>query len=210
MIPALFIAIPRTASTSIRNAMGGHDIKLGGDERSQSLQPQEPLTTFHHAGLPSLIDAGIITRKWLASRWVFAFIRNPWDRMVSLYRYLFGVLGRHSDQYGDWSFVKFVQYITTKPINPIGAYNWRGLSQANPQAAWLFDDGHPLCDFIGLFEHLHRDWNCVCEHLDIDAPLPHIGATTRNPYQDYYTPVLRTAVAAHYAADIEMGHYEFD
>lgn len=212
MKPALFIAVPKTASESMRGAMaphGLHNIKLHDNERGQSFRPQEILTTFHHAGLPALIDAGIVACGWLESRWVFAFIRNPWDRMVSLYHYLFGVLGRHRTRYGEWSFAKFVQHVTTQPIDPVGAYNWRGLSQTNPQAAWLFDDGQPLCSFVGRFEHLARDWNHVCEQLGIDAPLPHTGKTQRNPYQEYYTPELQAAVAAYYASDITLGQYEF-
>jgi hypothetical protein len=154
------------------------------------------------------MDAGTFTDEWLADRWTFAFIRNPWQRMVSLYHYLFDVLGRHRERYGPLSFAEFVTKVIKDGADPIGAYNWRGLSQAAQQRFWTNDRGN-LLDFVGRWEYLHRDWRFVCENLGIDAPLPHYGESKQRPYREYYTVKSRNEVGRYYRADVEMGDYEF-
>jgi len=190
-------------------------IRIGSDGKHRKpFDPEKPLTCFHHSSIPALIAAGIISQQWLTARWTFAFVRNPWDRLVSLYAYLFHVLGRHKLVYGDLSFVEFVRIVTDTeaPIDPVGVYNWQGLSQARPQTEWLTHwQGRRFVDYVGRFEHLDDDWAHVAVHLGIDTPLPYSNSSPRQPrYQDYYDEQTRALVARYYAADIQLGGYSYD
>lgn len=206
----LFIAIPRTGSMSVIEALkphGLHAVKYDVGKVDVRFDPERPLTTFYHASPESLIEANVISREWFLERKVFTFIRNPWDRMVSLYHYLFDTLRRH----GEMSFEDFVVDVTLRPQQTVGPYNWCGLSQAQPQVRWL--EGSERREFqLSRFEDMATEWGEVQLLLGITTKLPHIGASARQlDYQPYYyTPVLQQLVGAYYKEDVKLGGYTFD
>lgn len=220
MIPSLFIGVPKTATKSICKAMEPHglrEVNFGNRDDMVGVAVDlgnEPAVTFHHAHVPTLIANGTLHPRHVERWFTFAFLRNPWDRMVSLYEYLFGTLERHHiTEPGVNSFRDFVLRVTDtdKPIDPPGAYNWRGLSQCSPQAAWLVHEGRLQVDLLGRFERLELDWGFVCVTLGIPpSPLPHIGAIERRPYQEYYTRQLADRVGDFYAVDRLLGPYDFE
>lgn len=205
----LFIAVPRTGSMSMIEALkphGLHAVKYDVGKVDTVFDPERPLTTFYHASIPSLIDANIITREWLSERFVVSFLRNPWDRMVSLYSYLFGTLERHRYRLGDMSIDRFIETVTASS-HPIGPYNWLGLSQAAPQTTWTRRCGH---EFVGRFERLEADWAILCDMIGASAPLPHLGKSSRDDgYRWAYTKSTQYLVSRYYAADIQRGGYTF-
>jgi hypothetical protein len=218
MIPSLFIGVPKTATMSICEALKPHGLQefnfTTGVPPNHIIvtAPAEHCKTFHHAHIPTLVADGSIHPDCINQWFKFAFIRNPWDRMVSLYHYLFEVRGIHREAEPDVkTFSDFVMRVTSEPIPPPGAYNWKGLSQANPQSKWLIYERGPQVDFMGRFERLQKDWDHVCGQLDIPCEtLPHVGATDRRPYQEYYTPRLAERVDDFYAVDAILGPYDFE
>jgi hypothetical protein len=81
----VFIAIPKNASTSIRAALGPHSDVLSGD--------RDPY--YHHVSASALRDH-FAEREWdWDGYFKFAVVRNPWERVVSQYRYL-----RHMREFG--------------------------------------------------------------------------------------------------------------
>jgi len=207
MIPSLFIQNPKTAGLSMRLALlpfGLHVINPLDLDEVAAFQHNAPLVSFAHASVGAVRDAGIITQEWIDDRWSFGFLRNPWDRTVAVYNYLLRVRKPHFlAKYGIVSFADFAGRLEGK-IDPIGLFNWRGLSQANPQSVWL---AH--CDFIGRFEHLDRDWQLVCVKLGVDAALSHVNEFPHPPYQEYYTVRLRDQIGRIFSRDVELGEYEF-
>lgn len=210
MIKVLFVSIPRTGSMSVKHALmphGLHAVKYDVGKCNAVFDPERPLTTFYHAHPVALVAAKIITQAWLDDRTIFTIIRNPWDRMVSLYHYLFGVLKpRHGaiDTFED-----FVVEVTQRPQWPVGPYNWCGLSQASRQVDWV--DGYP-CECLKFEDYSHGAWLKIQEICGVTetSPLPHLGATKRrDDYHWYYTHSLRHMVQDHYAADIDFGGYTF-
>lgn len=203
----LFIAVPRTGSMSMIEALkphGLHAVKYDVGSCDNTFDPQRPLTTFYHASVRSLSEARIIPENWTQDRISVAFIRNPWDRLVSLYHYLFETLGDRHKREGLLNFEDFARRVCAFGVTALGPYNCLGLSQANPQEEWI---DYPR--FIGRFEHIEEDWARVCEMIGVDAPLPHVGATEHDDYRTYYTPDLADAVGNHYAQDCYRGDYEF-
>lgn len=208
----LFIAIPRTGSMSVVEALkphGLHAVKYDVGKVDTVFDPERPLTTFYHADVRSLVHSGTIDRKWVESRTMFAVMRNPWERLVSLHRYLFTTLSRHPIR----TFAEFVVDVTLGEVESIGPYNWCGLSQTRPQSEWIARAGHYGEVKLHPFEHLSQPaWGAIQSDLGIvaDNPLPHIGQTAHGKYQEWYTPTMRDIVADFYARDIELGGYTFD
>ncbi len=138
----------------------------------------------------------------------FAFVRNPWDLMVSSYT---------------WWLEKAERWEKLRPsaqeIKALGSFprfiesNY-GREMINEHQGnirdWLCGpDGETVVDVVGQFEHLERDWAQIVERLGVKAPLPHLNRGKRGPYASYYDDTSRTIVAERFAWTIERFGYRF-
>jgi hypothetical protein len=125
----------------------------------------------------------------------FAFVRNPWDRVVSMYSYRL----RNREIPEDLSFAEFV---LKRHDYPFGMHR---------EQVKMIEDLHGkiAMDFIGRFENLENDWSILQNRLKISSSLPHLKATAHKPYQAYYSPELINEVADMYPRDIQIFGYDF-
>ena len=141
----------------------------------------------------------------------FAFVRNPWDRLVSAYLYLQRGGAPRRDR--GWS--RLVQRF---PDFDAFVQHW--LSPENARRSLLFLPQHefvcdrfglPGVDFIGRFENLAEDFASVAACLAMPARLPEVNRSPeRQPYQEYYTQASRELVAQVYARDLQWFGYRFE
>lgn len=133
----------------------------------------------------------------------FAFVRNPWDRMVSIFCHKDPNLVMHAAAAGiDLHSFSFDQFLDKAPA----------LTHVHllPQAKFIYDErGISLVDFLGRFERLDRDFAVVKERLRIDAELPWDNRSSHEDYRNYYNGPRRQRVAELYREDIEAFGYEF-
>ncbi len=227
MKPILFIWIPKAAGTSVWETLAANcrsqkviwdaDGKTSWKLRRKHppFDPTVEAVTFRHAGIASVVEAGKLTEEEVDRRFKFAFVRNPWDRLVSLYEYLHKLgdgtkVRRRLLRSRVKTFPRFIESACDlDSLEPVGCYNWRGVSQANSQLDWLRYDGRMLPDFIGKFERLRADWQTACDLMGIRAPLPHSNRTKHRHYGEYYDERLRRLVTRRYAEEIEMFKYCF-
>jgi len=126
-----------------------------------------------------------------------AFVRNPWDRMVSNFEFKTkgtDIIARNSND----SFEDFIRA--------------QFKSKKNNQFDYICDlDGELNCDFIGRFESLAEDYLTVQEMIGIEpVALPTLNASKRaKAYQDYYTLETKVLVANYYQKDIDSFGYTF-
>lgn len=205
--PAVFIWVPRTGGTSVHRSLeraGCYKLKTVREVRYDF--SQTGLATFGHQWFYGLVAEGVITRAYAESAWTFAFVRNPWDRAVSLHAYL-----RRRDLLGPReTFDEFARRLADRDFDPIGLYTARRLSWCNPQVEWLRDtEGRLRVDFVGRFESLAEDLAVVQQRLGIERSLPHLNAARRAPYREVYDDRTRELVASAYAEDIEAFGYKF-
>jgi hypothetical protein len=149
----------------------------------------------------------------------FAFVRNPWSRLVSCYNdkinYDKGhVYERYDNSFINYlkkmkvfsremSFDRFVEVICDIPDEFAEAH-------FRSQYTFLTDqNGNILTDFIGYFEHLHADFEFISKKLGTNIELPHIRQGKARSYTDYYTNKSVRLVERRYEQDIEMFGYRY-
>jgi hypothetical protein len=129
----------------------------------------------------------------------FAFVRNPWDRLVSRYAHLLRSKDRRRHSFIS-SLEKFEDFL-----------QWEIQRDSANQYPYVVDSqGNQIVDFVGRYETLADDFAKVCAKLKIQAALPHANVSEHRDYRTYYTPETREFVAKKFRRDIEMFGYDFD
>ncbi len=148
----------------------------------------------------------------------FAFVRNPWDRLVSWW----AMIETFRPQYeAGQSVNNFFTYVFRNAANfddfivncteDIEDSNGRKCVRRNQLDYVIDENGAYMVDFVGRFETLNADFNRVLTNTGREArPLPHFNKTQHRPYQEYYTPRTRSIVEEAYARDIAEFGYRFE
>lgn len=201
---AVYIPIPKVACTSLKTVFAGV-LDLQGDVHRGMAWPEVRLDE-------------LVTN--LDGLFVFAFVRNPWDRLLSCYRskidparpdsafYRDGVeinFWKYGDLFrGHMTFREFVRAAAAVPEEQADMH-------FSSQHVHVFDpNGHRLVDFLGHFESLAQDFVEVCATIGLEAPvLPCLHRTTRGRYEDDYDSDLAELVSRRWKRDIDVFGYRF-
>jgi len=185
----LFIHIPRNAGKSVVNAM-----KRG----CKGIKKVE----WEHARLKD------IARKMDIKPYVkFAVVRNPWERMVSLWSFL----SQHKLTYE----TRTDKVRDVKELEEIGFSKWllkygkksRGIVTTDtPQTNWLKVKGKIATNYIIKYENLQTGFKNV---TGIDMKLPMTHKSSHKDYREYYTEESKAYIDKVFAEDIELFKYEF-
>lgn len=189
-LKAVFLHIPKTGGSSIAKAL--------------SINTKEFIVgRGKHQIIPSKIPKNYF---------IFSFVRNPWDRMLSYYmfrtkehrtrrRKTVHPLERKSN-FTEW--LLLLDYFARwKKINPAFEI------AIAPQCDTLSN----IPDFIGRFETINVDFDYVCSQIGIDAP----RLTNKNPtvsktkhYSHFYDREAKHLVGHRFSKDVQTYGYSFD
>jgi chondroitin 4-sulfotransferase 11 len=143
----------------------------------------------------------------------FAFVRNPWDKLVSEYLFFkFGTdLWKPPHRIIDPKNLSFKEFIVNIQGINLDKHTHYSKSHYIPQTNYILDENLDICvDFIGRFEHFPRDLQVVYNKINIPLPgIPHKNKTKHRHYAEYYDDETRELAAKKYARDIEYFGYEF-
>lgn len=229
----IFFHIPKNAGQSVEHVF----LKLLGltwETRAPLLLRPNPTPEL---GPPHL--AHLLGREYVGHRYIsqdlfdqyfkFAFVRNPWDRMVSMYKW-----------HAFHKICSFNQFVTREfPRDLWKKKHWF----VCPQTDYICDaNGEVLADYVGRYENLAADFHYVCTQIGLPPlDLPHANSnrlgknrahtTLRwearkvlsypwwvlkgrksvptGKYRAYYTDEARELVGEYYKSDIEMFGYSF-
>ncbi len=144
----------------------------------------------------------------------FAFVRNPWDRLLSAYLYLKDG-GRNKWDY-KWASVHLSEFTTFKDF----VMEWVSKNNINtgihfmPQYKYLTSTNSniPEVDFIGYFENINNDYEYIRSKLGFGKKLIFSNKTqnkTRD-YRVYYNDDMIEVVSKTYDLDIKLFGYNFE
>jgi len=143
----------------------------------------------------------------------FAFVRDPWDRFVSLYHYFAGMTPKHRWHRANARVVAGVRRFQSfaEFCRQFHAWPHRQDFHFWPQCCWIADaGGKPLVDFIGRYERFQGDFARICRRVNADCTeLPRVNVSRHRPYREYYNGQTRQIVAELYRRDIDLFQYEF-
>jgi len=158
----LFIHIPKTAGQCIEFAFL-KSLGLNWRNRSPLLlcpnhDPSKGPPRLAHLTAREYLIYEYISDELFNSYFKFSFVRNPWSRLVSEYRY------RHMK----CDFKTFVFKHLPNPENDCYQKARDLYRHVIPQYDFLFDDeGLQMVDFIGRFEDLQQDFDHVCHTISL-------------------------------------------
>lgn len=204
---AIYIEVPKVACSSIKIAFAsllGIDLAVAGGNP-------------HDVEFPAPGASG--GRQGL---FTFAFVRNPWDRLVSCYRDK--ILGEvhdftrlHPTRKIAYCLAQFDCFHAGMPFDEfaevIAAIPDREADEHfRSQHTFLTDGtGGIALDFVGRFERLDRDFRRVCRELGMpEMSLPFVQAAPHGrDYRQYYTPSTQQLVGERFVDDVSLFGYDF-
>ncbi len=134
----------------------------------------------------------------------FAFVRNPWDRLVSCW----------TDKVTKLNYFKFPEADLQKLqrfdafVEFVGGLDVTTCDRHLRLQSRLIDLGQ--IDHLGRMETFEEDFRCVCRRLNIQQhPIETRNASGKRPYETYYNDDLHKKVARIYAQDIQIFGYRF-
>lgn len=204
----LFIHIQKTAGSSLRQALQG------------ALPDLHPLLGTHDMARQAREHLGAQT---YGQYFTAAFVRNPWDRLVSWYTMIaqprprrpWWRLPRREPELRLWRYVRensrsFEEFILrcTDEIDDVDGVK----SFCRNQVEYVSDEaGRPIVDFVGRYETLHDDARRLFGRLGLaDLALPRANVSRHRHYSAYYSDELAEVVRERYARDVAAFGYTFE
>jgi len=184
----IFIHITKTAGTSVAKSLFNH-------------------LPYHYTAIHYRVIYG---RKTFNRYFKFAFVRNPWDRLYSAYRYLKS--GGWNDEDKIWYESNLAEY------NDFNDFVQKWLTADNikkhihfmPQHYFICDmNDRILIDYLAYFETINDDFKNIASQLNIKASISHHNANPSGSYLDIYNTESRNIVANVYSKDIVLFGYDF-
>jgi hypothetical protein len=219
----IFVAIPKTGTTSVTRALSRIEPSEGGLLLLNELIDQEYRRKYR---LNEIGDNKPGRGKHLSALQIkyilgdeefdrclkFSVVRNPWARMVS--RYFFThVESEPSDE-------EKVRRGTTRKFHDQEFETWiskrwlrhKAGKRQNSQWRKLVDlDGQLLVDHVGQLESVQDTLDWVSEQIGVERiVMPHVNGTRKGHYVKFYNDRTREMVADMCSQDIEFFNYQFD
>ena len=198
----IFFAVPKTATHAIRQALREH---TGPDDWEQQVLfgeqflPIPEIARIKHGHISvRQIRPHLDPEVW-SSYFKFGFVRNPFDRYISICFFL--NRGNPEFSASARAFMK----------QALAVLRFRQRVLVKPQQLQLSDqDGDIALDVVGRYETLQQSYDEICERIGI----PSTDLDRKNPskhaaFTEYYDDELRDIVAEYYQGDLAAFGYDF-
>ena len=203
----IFLHIPKAAGTSVERFL-------------RDVDPDIPAKVLRKRGFSHFLNDHL-------DYYVFSFVRNPYDRLVSAWKW--GQLKFEKE--GDLPFynkeraVSFEEYVSlTTDLDYRNDHKnlWSEYDEYHTLPQFEFfpqlNGGHYFtdkinvdftCDFIGRFENLNKDFSKVCKDLNLTkSQLSHAYNSKTFKKTFDWTNQLKDRVYNYYKQDFELFNYE--
>lgn len=195
-----------------------HINKSGGGIITKNMENngKVKITGFHRS-LPKML--GLIDNKNYSNLYIFTVVRNPWDRMVSMYFYykyknyhpeFFSGKKEIDNDFNNWiKYIYSIDFDRTRIHSDVNVFIYCFSNQLN----WLKDEYGKLIrvNKILRFENLKNELNnFLLDTLSLKKIIDEkIHPTSHEHYSKYYNETSKELVKKHYSEDIEFFNYYF-
>jgi hypothetical protein len=209
----VFLAYPRAASHTTQQLLDDY-----ADIESVHVSEASADFPFHHHMTARELKAEFDRRGWDWSEYrCFCFVRNPWARVVSLFKRRHEHEARFTRRIplaanaANWIFRRlpaqtaFKAYVLSRGPH-------RG--PARTLSSFIADEnGRPLVDDVLRFERLSVELPAYLNALGVTIcadDIPHLNRSAdRSGYARWYDPTTKRKIETLYAREIEQFGYEF-
>lgn len=220
----IYVHIPKTAGQSVEQVFID-DAGLTKETKGTLLlgvndNPEKGPERISHLMASEYTQLGYVTDVDYADFFKFSFVRNPWERLVSEYRY------RHF-----WKQFSFRDFVINNLPEEDGFCDY--YRHIMPQSDYIYNEsGELIVDYVGRFETLQDDFNEIAKAISLDnSDIPHVNKSglkkfrhklkrqlgfTKSyqkdfqDYREFYDDETMKAVGEMYRKDIENFGYCFD
>ncbi len=161
--------------------------------------------SFGHITPDALLELGVLSSTQLESAFSFGFVRNPYDRAVSLFAYL----RRQRAIPNLWSFDSFLRALAREKPEA-GLWNVIGLSQAAPMVEWMRPRTWQGPTLTLKFEDLDGSLRELSAYLPIPPQLPHFNPSRRGRQPVVVSPRGLDFIKEFYSEDFAAFEYSLD
>lgn len=182
-----------------------HITKTAGTSVAKSLFNYLP---YHYTCIEYQVIFG---KKDYNKYYKFAFVRNPWDRLYSAFRYL--KAGGWNDEDKKWGDTNLSIYkdFNDFVLNWLSPDNIKKHIHFRPQYQFVCNSKDELIiDYIAYFETIAEDFSYIAKKLNIDASLGKHNTNPGDNYKNIYNKKAIDKVNSVYQKDISLFGYNFD
>ena len=144
----------------------------------------------------------------------FAFVRNPYDRLVSAFYFLHKLMKLNlTSQTVDNNFFKCTEHLKNKTFEEFILDSSRGLNYAAENNIFFRPQNYFIpngADFIGRFENIDEDFKTLCSLIEVEPVVLEKGnESEHDEYQTYFTDnKIKSIVQDVYSKDFLLYGYE--
>lgn len=196
----LFVHVQKTAGTSLTRLLAPWALQPGEGRWNRVLSDLGLRRDWRRAYYRKHAPLRVAEARLPAARFdaflKIAFVRNPWDRLVSWHRYVLATPSHELNRSAS-DFDAFVRSVAANPRRS----QW-----------WMLVDsqGRIRIDFIGRFERLRDDVHELARKLDLGQLELPPAATPPRDYRSHYSDAAAELVAKAFATEIQHFDYRFD
>lgn len=207
----IFVHVPKAAGTSVTHELSRfttfRDLEVGGSkygEQLQNLYASRFDLRKHSTGAEIRAKAG--PEVWRGF-FVFGFVRNPYARAYSLWKFMRKWKEGPHHQIADA--LDFPAFVADE------RFGGAGIDITRPQADWLTQAGEPLpgLDFIGRVERFDEDFSFILSTIarrpirfETNSPLN--VTSEAGEWRQALDPATRRRIETVYAADFDAFGYQ--
>jgi hypothetical protein len=198
----IYIHIPKTGGTSVKKGLlPYYDRKKELEKIPKNIRRPGAIGKKHS---PAIILKNSLGGKIWNSYFKFAFVRNPWDWVVSVYHFMRKngrdprqpeVLKKTFEEFVPW-FIQQDRKVEFKLLNG--------------QHSYVMHKGKTLVNFLGKLEKLQEHFDIACKRIGIPSQkLGKHNTTVRKAYREYYSKRNRNLIGQFFKEDVRLFNYEF-
>ena len=192
--PLIFVHIPKTGGVSIRSWAIDRGLARKKTESGNK-----------H------ISANKLIKKWKAidpNLQTFAVVRNPYDRVVSCWKY-YTDKEKTKFSFEEFVFAEKLERVKKKtdPLYKIQKYKIGLIDSVvrDPMVNYVNDD-----TIILRYENLNEDFKTIQQMVNQHDPLPMLNTSSKDKgYKQYYNDATREHIRELYKEDFERFNYDF-